>query len=62
VSDSFWRCFVWPKDFGWNRPRLRTYPMLVVERIRLRHSERPYARVHPNPPFIETEHEQGMNR
>lgn len=48
TRDSIWRCFMFrrqPND--WFRLTPKTYVLLVLERNRLRHSERRYARRHP---------------
>lgn len=43
--DSIWHCFRIPAPVSWAPPiTVRTYMLLVVERIRLRRSERRYAR------------------
>lgn len=46
MSDSFWRCFALRDGAGpWARPLTPYgYVLLVVDRLRLRRSERRYAR------------------
>lgn len=45
VRDSLWRCFQIPNGAGtWFRLTPWSYLLLVIERIRLRRSERRYAR------------------
>lgn len=48
TNDSIRRCFAFkrqPND--WFHLTPKTYVLLVIERMRLRHSERRYARHHP---------------
>lgn len=45
TPDSIWRCFAIPRQtYGWYRVTPKSYILLVAERIRLRRSERRYAK------------------